>query len=222
MMVLPLLYVLALAWLLWVAHKSKKWYAVAKGLCSGLFLLCALLAGYLGGQWGRPVFGMLAAALLLCAFGDVFLGVANQKATKPSKRPFLAGVASFSVAHLVFCLLFYGLLPPRWYDAALPVLLLGVLYVLEKRDKVRLKKMRPVAYAYTALMALMAGKALQLPFAQVGGAMLLGVGAVLFMVSDIILLFLYFGVRRKPWMRTANLLTYYVGIYLMATSAYWF
>lgn len=221
MVVLPLVYIAALVWLLWVAHKNKRMYATAKGLCSGLFLLCALLSGYLGRKWGLPVFALLGFALLLCAFGDVFLGVANQKATKPSRRPFLGGVASFSVAHLVFCLLFYGMLPFHWYDLALPVLILAIMFTLEKRDRVRLKKMRGPACIYAFLMALMAGKAVQMPFAYAGGLYLLSVGAVLFMVSDVILLFLYFGVRRAPWLRTANLLTYYVGVYLMAASAYW-
>ena len=199
-------------------HKKKKYYAVSKALCSSLFLLCALFAADFGVKGITPTLLLLLAALILCAFGDVFLGVANQKAKTPSRKPFIAGALSFLIAHLLFCLLFYTMLPLCWYDFILPFFMLALLYYLEQGKKVRLKQMRLLAFFYTLLVATMTSKALQVPL-LLGYGTGMAFGAVLFMVSDVILLFLYFGVHRKRWMRTANLLSYYVGVYLMALSA---
>lgn len=222
--VLTVLYIAGLAMLLLVAKRYRGRYALAKGICSLLFVAAGVLAWTLGpgGSWQR--FALLLAALVLCAFGDVLLGVANKASQHPDKRYFIAGALSFAAAHVLFVLLFAALAPFRWYDWAPSLLLVGILLVLDKKDKVRLKKMRPLAYVYTALIGLMFWKAvggLLFTAAPGPGAVVICVGAALFLLSDVILLFLYFGVRRFKWLRSANLLTYYVGIYLLSLSAFW-
>lgn len=224
LIVLTALFIGTLAVLLFVAKRNRGRYALAKGVCSLLFVAAGVLAWVMGEGGSRQRFFLLLAALLLCAFGDVLLGVANRKAANLDKRYFVAGALSFAVAHVLFVLLFAALAPFRWYDWAPSVLLMGVLLALDKTGSVQLGKMRPLAYVYTALIGLMFWKALGgLLFAPAPGpgAVLACIGAALFLLSDVILLFLYFGVRRFQWLRSANLLTYYVGIYLLSLAAFW-
>lgn len=213
--VLVLLYAAALAALLWVAKRNRRLYAAAKGMCSLLFLVAAGA----GAAFGRPGTNSAAmlAALALCAAGDVLLGLANLNAERVSKKPFMGGVGCFTLAHCAFCLFFMLQGGFSWYALPFPVLLLAILRLLEHKDAVRLKKIRPVGYLYTFLVGLMASMALARPFAFPGGA-LMGAGAALFFLSDVVLLFLYFGTRRRPWYRPTNLLCYYFGIFLMAAA----
>lgn len=214
-MILVPLYLASLAALLWVAKRNRRLYAAAKGLCSLLFLVAATAAAAFG-RAGAEAAAMLAA-LVLCAFGDVLLGVANLNAEKVSKKPFMGGVACFTLAHCAFCLFFVLIGGFSWYVLPLPLVLLGVLWLLERRGAIRLKKIRPVGYLYSFLVGLMASMALTRP-APLPGQALMGAGALLFFISDVVLLFLYFGTRRRPWYRPANLLSFYSGIFLMATS----
>lgn len=221
---LAAIYAAALGWLLWVAHKKRGLYAAAKGLCSAIFLACALLAWVGGARGDRAAFALLLGALTLCAFGDVLLGLANKNATRVSKKPFLLGALSFSLAHVVFCVLYFARQSFHWAHLVLPLCLVAVLWALERRDAVRLKKMRAMAYVYTFLVGLMAAGAagFGLGAAPLGWlGLFLVAGAALFLVSDVILLFLYFGTHRKKWHRTANLLTYYCGVFLLALAARW-
>lgn len=222
--VMTLLYLLALAGLLVVARRRRSWYAAAKGICSGLFLVCALVAWFTGTQRAAGVFWQLWAALLLCALGDVLLGVANRVSQKVDKLPFVVGAISFTLAHVLFCVLYYHLEGFRWYDLVLPLVLMLVLYLLEKTDKVRLKKIRPLGYVYTFVVALMVTKALELlatPALAPEAAVRIAIGAMLFLCSDVVLLFLYFGTKKQKWLRGLNLLSYYAGLWLLALSATW-
>lgn len=208
------LYLAALIALLWVAKRSRKWYALAKGLCSALFVGTAVLVWLAGGRQAPVYFGLMLAALLLCASGDVLLGAANSRANHVRKGPFLAGAGLFTLAHGVFCVLFMMITPFRWVDLLAPVALVLVLWGLERKKLIRLKKIRPLGYFYTFMVGLMAWKAVATALPIVIA------GACLFLVSDVILLFLYFGTQRRAWYRTANLTTYYIGVYLLAWSIF--
>lgn len=216
------LFLIALIFLLWVTRYKKKWYTKAKGTASLLFITACMVAGYAGRQQISRYFILLLLGLVLCAAGDVFLGLAN-KAKKVRAKPFLAGGISFMLAHFVFCALLFMLNGASWHNWILPILLWLVLYGLEKKQHIKLKKMRLLAYVYAFCIGVLAGKAIEMlwladVFMQ---GILVAVGGVLFLISDIILLFLYFGVKRARWTRYANLTTYYIGVYCLAAGAYW-
>lgn len=224
LILLPVAYAVGLGAVLWVARHAKHWYALAKGVLSSLFVAVSLLAYYSGGKKSPDAYEMLLIALALCAVGDVMLGIANRTKTVRA-RPFVAGTLSFLCAHVCFCALFLRLSPFRIFDLALPAVLVFALWRLERRGSIRLKKMRPLGYLYTALVGLMTSKAISVGVAA-GLSSPLGAltvaGGVLFLFSDYVLMFLYFGVVRRRWLRTANLTTYYIGIFLLALSARWY
>ncbi|MDL2252619.1 lysoplasmalogenase [Ruminococcaceae bacterium OttesenSCG-928-I18] len=220
-----LLYTAGLCVLLWVARKMRRRYPVAKGVLSAGFVLGSVLA-YLTGQRGEfLLYLLLLGALVFCASGDILLGIANKSHSKVRAKPFVAGSLCFLLAHLFFCTLFFTEAAFRPLDLIFPAVLVALLFYLSKKGKIRLKKMWPLGYSYTALVGLMASKAVICGF-RVGILSGLGlftaVGAVLFLVSDVILLFLYFGVKRLHWLRTGNLITYYSGIALIGLSAHWY
>ena len=51
------------------------------------------------------------------------------------------------------------------------------------------------------------------------GNLFAAAGSVLFLLSDSIIIFLYFYIRQNRWMRFANLTAYYLGLLLLALSA---
>ena len=87
--------------------------------------------------------------------------------------------------------------------------------------------MAGMAYLYSLLVSLMVVKALQAGFfaradkSALLPAALMAAGAVLFWVSDLILVFMYFGKIRHKRLRYWNLSTYYMGVFLLALSPAW-
>lgn len=218
------LYGAGLCFLLWVTRWKRKWYAMAKGCLSVLFVLCGA-ASYAAGEGQKPgAFAFLLVALVLCASGDVLLGIANRQ-KKVRARPFLAGALSFSLAHITFCILYSLVARVQWYDFVLPLALVLMVLLLEKSGKIKPKKMRPVIYTYVVLVGFMASKAWSAAFifgVSTALGVLTMVGAAAFLVSDAILLFLYFGTSRHRFIRYANLISYYCSILLLALTAYWY
>lgn len=216
-------YLAGLCGLLFVTRHRGRYYAAAKGMLSALFVVVALLAYGLGERQNRGAFGIMLGALVLCAAGDILLGLAN-KAKKVRATPFLAGTISFGAAHALFCVVFYSQVPFAWYDVALSLMLMGTMRLLEAKDSIRLKKMRIPGYLYTFMVGLMTAKAIETALWQTQGVLqgiVLALGGVLFLVSDVVLLFLYFATHRRKGYRYANLTTYYVGVYFLALSCYW-
>lgn len=216
-------YLAALLVLLWVARKKRKYYLPVKTVVSLLFVSTGIAAFAVGEQHSYWNFALLMVALLACLAGDVFLAFVDHDLTMRA-RPFTMGAGSFALAHLIFCIGLYKRVGFSFIDLILPLVLWGFLFFLEKKDLVRLKSFKGMAYGYTVMVGLMTTKAIEVGVTtglSLPNAVLLVAGSTLFLVSDIILLFLYFGTRRKKWTRPANLSTYYMGLYLLALTAYW-
>lgn len=204
---------LALAALLAAAYHKPwmKYYPWAKGAASLGFLLVALCrADGSGYFWG------LLACLALCAAGDVLLGLANVRAGFFS-RFFLAGAACFTLAHAGFCLVFG--LAAGWHAAefVLPLALVGAA-ALAARDKhrFRLKRMAVPALLYSFFVGLMCAQSAV--YALRTGVWLAAAGGVLFLLSDCVLLFLYFYYKKRAAFRALNLITYYLGMLCLALT----
>lgn len=137
-------------------------------------LICPLLAFAIWRQRGGDRIALwLVAALLCSAVGDVFLAVDRV-------RLFVGGLASFLVAHLFYLGLFWrqrGPLGRRQALFALALLVYGVAMLAVLLP--HLGALRLPVLAYMAAILLMGAAALCLP-----GQPLVGLGAVLFILSD--------------------------------------
>lgn len=159
---------------------------------------------------------MLFGALVLSAFGDAFL-------SREGDRMFLAGLASFLLAHLFYVVLFWtegggvALLSGEIWRlvlaAAIVVVAVVVLGLLVRRVKPALRS--PI-FAYVLAVLAMGLAALTLERPWVIG------GALLFMVSDALLAterFIISAVSpHRAWLRQAVWALYYVAQVIIALS----
>lgn len=212
------LYLAALAALIFIAGNARlfRYYTAGKAAVSGGFLAVALLSFAVGGRSLGGRFWLLFGAMVLCAAGDVLLGLANNGRGIRSKT-FLRGLYCFGGAHLVFCAFYASLRLPAWWDLILPLALTGATMLLSARGLLRLHRLRGPAFGYSFLVGLMCSMAIGV--LPAGGPPLAAAGSVLFLLSDCIIVFLYFYIRQRPWMRIANLVTYYLGLLLLGLSA---
>lgn len=228
--ILVLVYLILLGQLLFVGGSRRffKYYPASKTAASAGFLVLAP-AAWFAGQSNVPAaaFAVCMAALLLCAAGDILLGFANLRGGSQGSL-FKLGVVAFGLAHLVFCALYYT--ESRFYllDLLPPLLCVAITFFFEKCKLLRLRRMRIPALCYSFLVGLMVTKAVGLTACD--GLydqrhLLLAVGSVLFIISDIILVFMYFGThltdRRRHILRFFNLSTYYIGVLLIALSLFY-
>ena len=140
-------------------------------------------------------------------------------------RAFSAAGSCWEWAHAGFCVLFTLAMPggPRFtlWDAAAPLAALAVTAACarHKRFKLRRMHMELPALAYSLCVGLMCARGTAFGFACGGrrGA-LAAVGAALFLISDAVLLFVYFYVRPRKALRAVNLAAYYLGMLCLALS----
>lgn len=162
--------VAALAYLPLAGSATGPVRSLLKVLALGLFALSAWVAE-------GPVF--LVAALIFSALGDLAL-------SRDGRSALLYGLAAFALAHILYILLFLGQSQAALWDAfalsPLPAILMVALALsTEIWLATHTGKLRWPVTAYVALIAAMMLAALTLD------AMLVIIGAALFVLSDLIL-----------------------------------
>ncbi len=178
---------------------------VSKG---GSILLLALLSAMEGGS------GVLIAALLFSALGDIALVFAG-------RRAFLAGLFAFFLAHLAFAAAIAGRWPPALSDAALWQVALLVVLGLAALGLLRAvwagaRGMRPPAAAYAGVIFLMVS------LAVLAGMPVLIAGALLFFASDAVLSLETFRIASEApirrWTKPFVWWTYYMAQVFLASA----
>lgn len=202
---------------------AKRYLAalILKGLASLLFVTLGIACFSAASD---AVFGWLVmAGLVFGMAGDVLLNL-RKIAQKSGDKIFSAGIAAFLIGHLLYS----AALLSRGADAllvAVPLcaLLSGVLtpFVLRRIDVEGKLKMFGIVYVTVVLFmtSCAAGLLIIKPFDY--GHLLFTAGAVLFTLSDVILIFDLFGRKKRRAMRAFNLSTYYAGQVLIALSLLW-
>lgn len=189
-------------------------YLPEKALCSLCFVAVAAVCAALG---SRPeAFWRLLPALLCCVVGDVVLALYNHLRRQSL---FLAGLVAFLAGHILFVWGLCQLQPMGWPVPLAAVLGAGGAAALSGMPGMRTGRMRPWVVLYAAFVSALLGKGLQLAFGmgQLWCFLVLA-GAVLFWISDLLILFLYFYHSKHPAVHVANLLTYYYAMFLIAVS----
>ena len=160
----------------------------------------------------RPVF----AALLCSMAGDVLLALEHKRG-----MIFVLGVACFSAAHMLFSLAFCRASVVTWVDFAGTMAVFGGLLSLLLLGRFSYHGLLPVLIGYAALISFMTVKALSLWRCRRKwgrAAVLVMCGGVLFLLSDIVLLFWMFGKGMPRGVQYANLLLYYLAQGCLAGS----
>lgn len=209
--------------------KGGKRPLISKCICSGIFILVGVFAMLASSNYGTFAYLMLAG-LCFSALGDYFLGVSMKG------KYFIAGVLSFATAHIFYAWAFFSVSSAKNPNGSLVskneiisfiviLILLGVSFFAFKLD---LGKLKSLIFFYSMVIMVMLVKAISLVkvLCAAGGenstvvALLLGIGAVLFVVSDAVLSLILFGDKDTRKMTVLNLSTYFSAQTLLAASIY--
>ncbi len=208
---------------IFIAVEKAERYVEADAI-KGLASLCFVALGWLGsrgliGAEDPAYVGLILVGLVIGAVADVVLNLRYVFEGEKGKIAFLAGILVFLAGHVAY------LLAVARHCNALPVLvgiglvLTGALmvWIFQRIEASIAFKVFGVFYigAITIMNCVALGALISHPSAH--AAMFL-VGALLFLVSDIILILNTFGPEKRFSWRVANLMIYYIGQLLIALS----
>ena len=127
---------------------------------------------------------------------------------------FRAGLGAFLIGHVFYIVAFALLGRVTGWAVLLAAVLFAALFLLQ--FPARMGQKVPV-YAYAAVISVMTAFAV-LSFGAGARGALVGLGGILFLVSDAILALIFFSPIREKSLPTWNLITYYAAQILLALS----
>lgn len=162
-------------------------------------------------------FKLMFTGLLFSLFGDIFL-VFNQD----NGMLFILGVASFAGAHIFYTAGFFQFGKFSKLNLIWTIIFIIFLQWLISLDNIiSLGTMKPLVIGYSILISFMVGKSMTLwKFRKENPTFVTMTiaGAVLFLISDSLLLFAIFGKNDLHLLEALNNLIYYIGQGLFALS----
>ena len=199
---------------IWTEKKENYMGAVIlKGLASLCFVFVGVMAGN-GGQLAK----LIVTGLLLGCIADVLL---NLRWVFPKKGQliFLVGILVFLGGHVVYLA---AVLPmaDNWAVCVVVGVVLTALLMKWIFSKITAKKAFKIfgVFYLGAIMLLNCVAVSNLVSAPSAFTGLFAVGALLFLISDIVLILNTFGPKSKFSLRVTNLSLYYIGQLLIAWS----
>ena len=193
---------------------------IVKTITSLLFIAICI-SSYKTIYLNTQYFIFILLALILSLIGDVFLAFNNSSSDEVSKM-FVYGLSSFSIAHIFFSIAFSTLTPVLVWHILLFILIsvISILF-LNLIKGFDFKGAYKLVVTYSIIISFMFTRALSLTsliHENFWSTILVIVGACLFLLSDLILCFIYFHKKSPSYMTALNLLCYYVGQGLIALS----
>lgn len=199
-------------------HEEKYLTAdILKGAAALMFVLIGLSA-----EGSGPGDHLFVAGLIFGMIGDILLNL-RYVFPKQGQKIFLIGIVAFLIGHLLYLA---GLIPQASSPWLWPCVLIGAIlaacllaYIFKTMEVKKSFKIFGVFYlgAVFIMTAIAIGIAIFSPSKR---AIVYCVGAFLFTVSDVILIFNTFSGVTKFSMRIANLSLYYAGQILIACSLF--
>lgn len=202
-----------------VEHKGKYIPAVVlKGSAAVIFCLIGAMA--MGASVNQDFAKLVVLGLCFGAMGDILLNL-RFVFPKNGQKIFLLGVVAFLTGHILYLCaiapLSRNLIPCLAIGVVLAAALLTWIF---KTLTVKLA-FKIFGVLYIGAIVLMTAVAIGNVITAPGTASWMhAIGAVLFTLSDIVLIFNTFGSRQKFSMRITNLSLYYMGQLLIASSLF--
>lgn len=188
-----------------------------KLLLKTLASLAFVCLGLLGAARAGGAYAWLTwIGLILGAAGDVLLQFMD---CRPKDREpfFRAGLGAFLIGHVFYIVAFALLGRVTGWAVLLAAVLFAALFLLQFPARMDLKGQKVPVYAYAAVISVMTAFAV-LSFGAGARGALVGLGGILFLVSDAILALIFFSPIREKSLPTWNLITYYAAQILLALS----
>ena len=188
---------------------------IFKAAASVMFILTAVFSYKYSGK-NKKTFIIMLIGFIFALGGDVFLSFGS------SGIFFVLGLGSFSLAHIFYTIAFCSLVKFSPKDL-IPALIIAVPTIgfLLLKDGFNFDGMLPLVILYTILISIMVSKAislLRLENKNMTSVMFSIIGAVLFFISDFILVFVFFYDKDFTFLPYINLIIYYSGQALLALS----
>lgn len=192
----------------------RKNYVPVKTIASAAFVLLALWCGIHGED--QTLMRLELPAFVLCLCGDVFLGFYNGNR---KKKYFIGGVFAFLMGHVFFLISFCSIQSMSWIDFLFPFLGTAVTVFLTNLERMCLGKLRPYVYLYSFFITMLFVKAVHVQMQMPDtGNLCRAIGTGLILISDFLILFLYF-YKNRPWPTHGwNLAAYYYGMFFIAVG----
>ncbi len=188
-----------------------------KLLLKTLASLAFVCLGLLGAARAGGAYAWLTwIGLILGAAGDVLLQFMD---CRPKDREpfFRAGLGAFLIGHVFYIVAFALLGRVTGWAVLLAAVLFAAMFLLQFPARMDLKGQKVPVYAYAAVISVMTAFAV-LSFGAGARGALVGLGGILFLVSDAILALIFFSPLREKSLPTWNLITYYAAQILLALS----
>lgn len=191
---------------------------VLKGAASLFFVLL----GFVCYAANTAPFGkLIVIGLVLGLVGDVLLNLRNVFEGRKSMLVFALGILAFLSGHFLYIAALIRLKADIVAWAAVLTVIISVLAIppLMRRITAPSMGLKIFGYVYLVVVIAMFSCAAML-LVKLGASaltVLFAVGALLFMVSDFIMIYYSFGKKIKP-LRAINLLSYYAGQLLIAIT----
>ena len=202
-----------------VEHKEKYVGAVClKGSASVVFVIIGAIAfaSAANTHFAKPVF----IGLILGAVGDVLLNL-RFVFEKNGQKIFLMGIAAFLAGHILYLVALIPQSENLWICVIIGAIIAAAIlaYIFKTMEVKTAFKVFGVFYigAVVIMTAIAIGNLIANPATA---TWLYAIGAVLFMISDVVLIFNTFGNTQKFSLRITNLSLYYIGQLLIACSLF--
>jgi len=190
-------------------------YVWVKGLAS-LFFIATGISSYQKVKENKKYFIFILAGLIFSFAGDVLLEL---RSIIPAS--FIIGVGSFAFCHIMYSIGFCTLRKVTLKDIFICLAIAMPLILLQILGDFNFNSMKFIVMGYTILISFMVSKAISLRCYFKGNekAVIMTIaGAVMFLVSDILLLFCFFGTVYYAALAYLNTIIYYSGQGILALS----
>ncbi len=208
------IFALALIVLLYIGV-GKPYSIIIKTLASLSFVALGIYGAKSKGTPKKFAWFMVAA-FLFSAFGDVALAVSGKG------LPFILGVVGFACAHVMFFIAYCTVSGIKAVDfLVFAAIFAGTLCILFFAGNFNFGGLLPVIICYAAIISFMVAKAVMLRRARKNSeraVRLIIIGSILFILSDVALLYWLFASDVPKIVQSINLVLYYGGQGFLALS----
>ncbi len=202
---------------LFILIEKKEKYILAD-VMKGLASLCFVILGIMNSD-GSSMAKLIVYGLILGAIADVLLNLRYVFQGQNGKLAFLAGIMVFLSGHLVYLAAILPMVKNRMVVFVIGVILTAVLMKWLFTKITAEKAFKIFGIFYIGAITLMNCSALSALISYPSlFTTIFTLGAVLFLISDLILILNTFGPEAKFTLRVANLMLYYIGQLLIALS----
>lgn len=204
---------------LYGSKSERSRYTFFKLMTSLCFVGIACYAAILGGL--PELFLFLLPGFWFAVAGDYLLGIAHTQENYKGKV-FLSGAIMFMFAHAAFYFALSTIQDVRLADFVIPAVFSAIMVFVLRRKPFSLGKMLIPGTVYAFFVALLLSKGVMLVLFDGGGPrnLLILFGGLLFLISDGVLLFMYFHIPPKKNLGAVNLGTYYSAMAMLGLCIY--